>query len=191
MPCTLNVITSSSWSPSSTPPTSVWSSATSPICTDNSRRCRGGKPRSVTKPTTGATAATRSAACRSSPATGSTSRTPPGHPHHPPGPQPETKKWRTVTVYAITNLTAVQANPAELADYIRDHWAIEAHHHVRDVTYTEDASRIRTGTAPHAMASLRNLAIGILRAAGHTNIAKALRHNARDALRPLNLLGIM
>jgi predicted transposase YbfD/YdcC len=84
----------------------------------------------------------------------------------------KTKKWRTVTVYAITNLTAAEAGPAELADYIRGHWTIEALHHIRDVTYTEDVSQIRTGTAPHAMASLRNLAIGILRAAGHTNIAK-------------------
>jgi len=41
-----------------------------------------------------------------------------------------------------------------------------------------------------AMASLRNLAIGVLRHAGRSNIAKALRHNARDALRPLTLLGI-
>jgi predicted transposase YbfD/YdcC len=102
----------------------------------------------------------------------------------------KTKRWRTVTVYAITSLTAAQATPAELADYIRGHWTIEALHHVRDVSFGEDASQIRTGTAPHAMASLRNLAIGILRAAGHTNIAKALRHNARDAFRPLKLLGI-
>jgi predicted transposase YbfD/YdcC len=102
----------------------------------------------------------------------------------------KTRKWRTVTVYAITSLTAAQAGPAELADYIRGHWTIEAHHHVRDVSYGEDASQIRTGTAPQAMASLRNLAIGLLRAAGHTNIAKALRHNARDAFRPLKLLGI-
>jgi hypothetical protein len=41
------------------------------------------------------------------------------------------------------------------------------------------------------MASLRNLAIGILRRAGRLNIAKALRHNVRDASRPLALLGIM
>jgi hypothetical protein len=40
------------------------------------------------------------------------------------------------------------------------------------------------------MASLRNLAIGILRLAGHINIAKALRHNARSPERPLQLLGI-
>lgn len=102
----------------------------------------------------------------------------------------KTKKWRTVTVYAITNLTARQAGPADLAGYIRSHWSIEALHHIRDVTYAEDASQVRTGNAPRTMASLRNLAIGILRHAGRTNIAQALRHNARDAFRPLTLLGI-
>jgi hypothetical protein len=43
---------------------------------------------------------------------------------------------------------------------------------------------------PRAMASLRNLAIGILRAHGDRNIAVALRRNARDATRPLAFLGI-
>jgi len=102
----------------------------------------------------------------------------------------KTKKWRTVTVYAITSLTPVQAGPAQIAGYIRGHWAIEALHHVRDVTYAEDASQVRTGNAPRTMASLRNLAIGILRRAGRSNIAKALRHNARSHSRPLTLLGI-
>jgi predicted transposase YbfD/YdcC len=100
------------------------------------------------------------------------------------------RKWRTVTAYAVTNLTAAQASPARLADWIRGHWGIEALHHIRDVTYAEDASQIRTGTAPRAMASLRNLAIGILHAHGHRNIAAALRRNARDATRVLPLLGI-
>jgi hypothetical protein len=40
------------------------------------------------------------------------------------------------------------------------------------------------------MAGMRNLAISALRLAGHTNIAKELRHMARDATRPLTLLGI-
>jgi hypothetical protein len=40
------------------------------------------------------------------------------------------------------------------------------------------------------MAGLRNLAIGILNHHGMANIAKALRRNARDAYRPLTLLGI-
>jgi predicted transposase YbfD/YdcC len=99
------------------------------------------------------------------------------------------RKWRTVTVYAVTSLTAAQAHPARLADWVRGHWGIEALHHIRDVTFTEDASQVRNGTAPRAMASLRNLAIGILRLHGHRNIAAALRRNARDATRVLPLLG--
>jgi predicted transposase YbfD/YdcC len=99
-------------------------------------------------------------------------------------------RWRTVTVYAVTSLTAAHASPARLADYVRGHWAIEALHHIRDTTFAEDASQVRTGNAPRAMASLRNLAIGILRAHGHRNIAAALRRNARDATRVLPLLGI-
>ncbi|GAA3777820.1 hypothetical protein GCM10022225_77060 [Plantactinospora mayteni] len=100
-------------------------------------------------------------------------------------------RWRTVTVYAVTSLTAYQASPAHLADYVRGHWAIEALHHIRDVTFGEDGWQVRTGNAPRVMACLRNLAIGILRHQGWTNIAKALRHNAHDAYRPLAILGII
>jgi hypothetical protein len=100
------------------------------------------------------------------------------------------RRWRAVTVYAVTSLQAAQASPARLADWIRGHWGIEALHHIRDVTFAEDASQTRTGTAPRTMASLRNLAIGILHARGHRNIAAALRRNARDATRVLPLLGI-
>jgi predicted transposase YbfD/YdcC len=100
------------------------------------------------------------------------------------------RRWRTVTVYAVTSLTAARASPARLADYVRGHWGIEALHHIRDVTFAEDACQVRTGTAPRAMASLRNLAIGMLHVHGHRNIAVALRRNARDATRPLALLGI-
>jgi predicted transposase YbfD/YdcC len=63
-------------------------------------------------------------------------------------------------------------------------------HHLRDTAFAEDASQVRTGTAPRAMACLRNLAIGILQARGDRNIAAALRRNARDAARVLPLLGI-
>jgi hypothetical protein len=52
---------------------------------------------------------------------------------------------------------------------------------VRDVTFDEDLSQVRIGTAPQVMASLRNLAISLHRFAGAANIAKALRHHARDA----------
>jgi hypothetical protein len=74
------------------------------------------------------------------------------------------RRWRTMTVCAVASLTAAQASPARLADYVRGHGGIEALHHLRDVTFAEDAWKLRTGTAPRAMASLRNPAIGILRA---------------------------
>lgn len=93
------------------------------------------------------------------------------------------------TVYAVTSLTAAQAQPAELARYIRGHWHVENKlHWVRDVTMGEDASRARTGGGPRMMASLRNLAISLLRLTGHTNIAKALRHMGRKPTRAIKLI---
>jgi hypothetical protein len=94
-------------------------------------------------------------------------------------------------LYGVTDLTAEQADATEIARRVRDHWGIENKvHHVRDVTYGEDASRVRTGAAPRAMATLRNLAIGALRLTGHTHIAAGLRHHARETTRPLTTLGI-
>jgi hypothetical protein len=95
-----------------------------------------------------------------------------------------------VTVYAITSLPFAQASPARLADLLRGHWAIEAVHHIRDTTFAEDASQVRTGAGPHVMAALRNLVIGMLSRAGPVNLAAALRHHARDPARPLATLGI-
>jgi predicted transposase YbfD/YdcC len=91
----------------------------------------------------------------------------------------------------LTSLTGRYAHPAHIGGYVRGHWHIENKlHWVRDVTFKEDQSRARTGTAPRVMASLRNLATSAHRQAGHTNIAKALRHTARNTTRALTLLGI-
>jgi len=101
------------------------------------------------------------------------------------------RRFSTETVYAITDLQAHQAKPMHLADWIRGHWSIENQTHwVRDVTYDEDRSQIRTGTGPQVMAAIRNAAIGALRLAGVTNIAAANRHHARNANRPIALLGL-
>jgi predicted transposase YbfD/YdcC len=99
--------------------------------------------------------------------------------------------WRTVTLYAITSLTASQASPAQLARWVRGHWHIEALHHIRDVTYREDHSQVRTGNGPQVMAILRNLAIAIIKLAGAASIATATRHYARNATRPLTALGLI
>jgi predicted transposase YbfD/YdcC len=102
-----------------------------------------------------------------------------------------TGKLSIKTVYAVTSLSAEQVTPAQLANMIRSHWQIEALHHVRDTTFAEDASQLRTGNAPRTMATWRNLAIGALRLAGTQNVAAALRANSRDPKRPLALLGLM
>jgi predicted transposase YbfD/YdcC len=90
-------------------------------------------------------------------------------------------------VYLITSDGDV--DPATLAAWVRGHWEIENRlHWVRDVTYLEDKSLVRTGNAPRVMASLRSLAISLLRLDGHDNIAAANRHHLRDPQRTLKLL---
>jgi predicted transposase YbfD/YdcC len=94
------------------------------------------------------------------------------------------------TAYAVTSLGPA-VGPAELLAIWRGHWAIENRlHYVRDVTLGEDASHVRSGAAPEVMAALRNAAIGLLRRAGHTNIAAALRQVAWQPGSALRLLGI-
>jgi predicted transposase YbfD/YdcC len=104
---------------------------------------------------------------------------------------PGSRRWRTVTAYAVTSLALGTASPAQLAGWLRGHWRIENRlHWVRDVTFGEDASTARSGSLPRVMASLRNLAVGALRLAGHPNLAAALRHTGRDPARPLAVLGL-
>ncbi|MQY39960.1 hypothetical protein SRB17_79890 [Streptomyces sp. RB17] len=88
----------------------------------------------------------------------------------------KTGKIQTKTVYAVTSLTPDQASPARMAQLVQGHWSVEALHHIGDVTFTEDASRVRTGNAPRVMATLRNLAIGLMRQAGWANIAATAEH---------------
>ncbi|MCX4573311.1 ISAs1 family transposase [Streptomyces sp. NBC_01571] len=95
------------------------------------------------------------------------------------------------SLYAVTSLDAHQTGPAGLATAIRGHWGIEnSSHHIRDVTFAEDASTVHTGTAPRAMATLRNLAIGVLKTLGSDNIAKTTRAIRNEPERALHILGI-
>jgi predicted transposase YbfD/YdcC len=92
-------------------------------------------------------------------------------------------------VYVITSADQHTAPPATLAAWVQGHWGIENRTHwVRDVTFDEDRSQIRTGNSPHVMATLRNTAISLLRLTGATNIAASLRHHAAAADRPIKLL---
>jgi predicted transposase YbfD/YdcC len=105
-----------------------------------------------------------------------------------------TRRGRTTTetAYALTSATPRRAGPRRLLRWWRGHWEIENRlHWVRDVTFDEDRSQVRTGAAPQALAALRNTAIGTLRRAGHTNIAAATRFYAAHPRAALPLLGLL
>jgi predicted transposase YbfD/YdcC len=98
-------------------------------------------------------------------------------------------RWRTETVYAITDLDQTQIRPDELADTLRGHWHVENKlHWVRDVTFGEDLSQIRVGHGPAVMATLRNFSISVHRRHGATNIAASTRRVSRHPARVLPLL---
>jgi hypothetical protein len=95
------------------------------------------------------------------------------------------------TVYGVTSLAPDRASPAQVLAYNRGQWQIENRlHHVRDMTYDEDRSQVRRGRRPHAMATVRNVAISLLRLAGAESIAAATRYLGRKVERPLRLLGL-
>jgi hypothetical protein len=96
-----------------------------------------------------------------------------------------------VAALCITSLSAREAAPVHLAGYVRRHWSIENKiHYVRDVTFREDASRVRTASRPRIMTTLRNLAIGLIRQAGYTRIAPVIRKIRYDSRLLLAVLGI-
>jgi predicted transposase YbfD/YdcC len=79
-------------------------------------------------------------------------------------------------VFGVTSLPADLAGPEHLNFHERQHWSVENRlHWVRDVTFHEDSSQLRTGTAPRALASFRNLGINTFRLDGRANIAHARR----------------
>lgn len=95
----------------------------------------------------------------------------------------------TETVYAVTDLGFGDIRTDHLAEIIREHWSIENKlHWIRDVTFAEDHSQIRTGNGPAVMATLRNFAVSRHRLGGHTNIAAACRHTSRHPIRAADLL---
>ena len=84
-------------------------------------------------------------------------------------------------VYAITSLTSADATTGDLARLVREHWSVEAHHHVRDVTFGEDASASRTGSGPVNLATIRAAVTAALRDAGYLHIPEGRRDHTTPA----------
>jgi hypothetical protein len=107
------------------------------------------------------------------------------------------KRWvskrvkTAVAVFIITSPDAREASREHIAGYVRGHWTIENKvYWVRDVTFREDSSRVRTGSRPRVMATLRNLAIGLIRQAGYTGIAAIIRKIKHDPALLITILGL-
>jgi len=83
------------------------------------------------------------------------------------------KDTSEISYYISTTILSAE----KFNSIIRGHWAIEnSNHYVRDVTFKEDASRIRVN--PQNMVKLKSLAMNILRSSGVKNIATRLFENA-------------
>jgi len=103
----------------------------------------------------------------------------------------KTGKQHHERVYGVTSLAPERARAHDLLRLLRGHWHSENRTHwVRDVTFDEDRSQVRTGTIPQVMAALRTTALGLLRRTGTSNIAAACRHYAAQPGEALALLGL-
>ena len=103
----------------------------------------------------------------------------------------KTGKERHERVYGVTSLAPERARAHDFLRLLRGHWHIENRTHwVRDVTFDEDRSPVRTGAIPQVMAALRNTVLGLLRRTGAPNIAAACRHYAAQPWEALALLGL-
>jgi predicted transposase YbfD/YdcC len=92
-----------------------------------------------------------------------------------------TGKISRETAYAVTSLTSTEASAQDLARLVREHWSIEAHHHVRDVTFSEDTATSRTGSGPANLATIRAAIIAVIKDAGYLHIPEGRRDHSTPA----------
>lgn len=88
--------------------------------------------------------------------------------------------WNKTTRETMFYLSSLPCNAQRIGRAIRIHWGIENQlHWVLDVTFGEDASRIRTAHSPQNMALLKRLAISVLNQ--ETSKKRSIRQKAKRA----------
>jgi predicted transposase YbfD/YdcC len=85
------------------------------------------------------------------------------------------------TVYAVTSLASAHATAQDLARLVREHWSIEAHHHIRDTTFSEDTATSRTGSGPANLATIRAAVIAAIKGAGYLHVPEGRRDHTTPA----------
>jgi len=78
--------------------------------------------------------------------------------------------------YGITSASPENLSPQRLLEGIRGHWVIEnSDHYVKDVTFKEDACRIREPKSAQIMSIFRHLSINVLRLLEFPSMAEGMR----------------
>ena len=91
--------------------------------------------------------------------------------------------------FILTSRTAGKMTAADVSLHVRGHWGIEnKNHYIRDTVYREDHGQAWTGNGPHALASLRNLAIGLFRLKAIGSIKETTEWVCRDRMRALTFM---
>jgi predicted transposase YbfD/YdcC len=92
-----------------------------------------------------------------------------------------TGKVSRESAYAVTSLASTDATAPDLARLVREHWSIEAHHHIRDTTFSEDNSTSRTGSGPANLATIRAAIIAAIKDAGYLHVPEGRRDHTTPA----------
>jgi predicted transposase YbfD/YdcC len=89
----------------------------------------------------------------------------------------------------LTSRNAEKMTAADISRHTRNHWGIEnKSHYIRDTVYREDHDQAWAGEGPQALASLHNLAIGLIRVKDKNAIKETTEWICRDRMRALQLM---
>jgi predicted transposase YbfD/YdcC len=89
----------------------------------------------------------------------------------------------------LTSRKAGKMTAADVNRNTRGHWGIENRsHYIRDTVYREDHSQAYSGDGPQALASLRNLTLGLLRMKNVNAIKETTEWICRDQVRALQFM---
>ncbi len=100
---------------------------------------------------------------------------PPGHQDHPLAEGNRHRQGLPPGRLRFTSLTSADARGQDLARLVREHWSIEAHHYIRDVSFGEDSSTSRTGSGPVNLATIRAAIIAAIKDVGYLHIPEGRR----------------
>lgn len=98
------------------------------------------------------------------------------------------QSYGTHSVETHYYISSLEVNAETFLHVIRSHWKIEnSLHYVKDVSFDEDSSRIRTKQAPMVSTMLRSIAINIMNINKISNLKKARKVFAWSSYKLFNL----